>query len=183
MFEIKGKYYIIVSDYYSKYPLVKEIPCPVTSTAVTRASDNLSIDAGNIPDPTADYSVSALVDILGVNSTTQRVMKVAGEVNRAMSAQQSGFVSAFNGSTSIFKAPAVAEAEKLGLTIDTTDALNGFKLYRGGLFEAEAAITNATGSKTKIDIGSDGGSAFLFGHIKDFRTYNVALDAAQVRSL
>ena len=36
VFEAKGKQYVILSDYFSKYPLIREIPAPVTSAAVTR---------------------------------------------------------------------------------------------------------------------------------------------------
>ena len=36
IFEAKGKQYVILSDYFSKYPLIREIPAPVTSAAVTR---------------------------------------------------------------------------------------------------------------------------------------------------
>ena len=35
LFEIKGKQYIILSDYYSKYPIVKQLQNPITSAAVT----------------------------------------------------------------------------------------------------------------------------------------------------
>ena len=36
IFEAKGKQYVILSDYFSKYPLIREIIAPVTSAAVTR---------------------------------------------------------------------------------------------------------------------------------------------------
>ena len=36
LFEIKGKQYIILSDYYSKYPIVKQLQNPITSAAVTK---------------------------------------------------------------------------------------------------------------------------------------------------
>ena len=34
LFEIKGRQYIIISDYYSKFPIVKELQAPVTSEVV-----------------------------------------------------------------------------------------------------------------------------------------------------
>jgi hypothetical protein len=35
IFDIQGKQYVILSDYFSKYPLIREIPAPLTSKAVT----------------------------------------------------------------------------------------------------------------------------------------------------
>ena len=37
LFEIKGRNFIILSDYYSKFPIVKELRVPVTTVAVTVA--------------------------------------------------------------------------------------------------------------------------------------------------
>ena len=49
IFEIKGKYFTIVSDCYSKYPMVREMPGLVTSTAVTKFIEELCAMFG-IPD-------------------------------------------------------------------------------------------------------------------------------------
>ncbi|XP_046378547.1 uncharacterized protein K02A2.6-like [Haliotis rufescens] len=35
LFQIRGKHFLVVTDYFSKYPIVKQIPHPVSSQAVT----------------------------------------------------------------------------------------------------------------------------------------------------
>ena len=69
LFDVKGRTFIILSDYYSKYPIVKELQAPVTSAAVTDViedacamfgrpdqirSDNGPQYAGNISRTSAD---------------------------------------------------------------------------------------------------------------------------------
>ena len=39
LFETKGRNFIILSDYYSKFPIVKELRAPVTSVAVTEVTE------------------------------------------------------------------------------------------------------------------------------------------------
>uniref|UniRef100_A0A8C9SGK0 Gypsy retrotransposon integrase-like protein 1 n=1 Tax=Scleropages formosus TaxID=113540 RepID=A0A8C9SGK0_SCLFO len=41
LFEIKGRQFIIIADYYSKYPFVKELQSPVTSKSVTNVFKEL----------------------------------------------------------------------------------------------------------------------------------------------
>lgn len=36
IFEIKGDNFVIISDYFSKYPIFREMVYPVTSTSVTK---------------------------------------------------------------------------------------------------------------------------------------------------
>ncbi len=157
-----------------------------TTVAVGRGTDNLSIDSDNIPAPTLDYSLSAKVKLLGANTAaTQGLMNVVGETTRDFKAKlTSGNQRSINGTAS-------------GVTGDTATSVTAQQTHVVTFVAAAARTTlyldgvqtgtgthaaTATGTKTSINIGKQI-SSYLFGHIRDFRIYPVALTASQVEAL
>ena len=104
---------------------------------------------------------------------------VDGEVNRFTRFRNNPDVQGANGSTFLNNTEAAGQTPKrFSLTLDTSDSSTGFKVYsNGGVLSG--AVTTATGTKTSISIGKRDSAEFLFGHINNFRIYDVTLSAAQ----
>lgn len=152
---------------------------PTVATTVTRAADILSIPASNIPAPTEDYSVSADVCLLGTNAITQTVFRVAGESTRYLRASDTGQgdrLRAFHSSGVNGDVLTANDANKVVMTVDSAN----ITLYQQGISKGSAAKGVVTGTATEIQLGRFGGGNNLFGHIKNFKTYDVALTANQV---
>jgi len=151
------------------------------ASPVSRTRDDLSIDAANIPGPTADYSISALVDVLGIIGANQRLMTVVGESNRFILAANASSKSVIIHGGAFEEAASVASIvpntpTKITGTVDSSD----IKLYFNNILSSRALGTTPTGTKTSIAIGSNGaGGQNLNGHIKKLRIDNVALTADQ----
>ncbi len=155
------------------------------ASTVTRTADNLSIDAANIPAPTLDYSVSATVETFGANgSSPEGIFNVEGETFRFLRADSGAAAfSSRHGATVLSDTPNITNIEKVVMTADISDTTTGQKIYRDGILAASGAITAVTGTATSISIGKRAATDPLFGHIKDFRIFDVALTAPQVRPL
>jgi len=152
----------------------------VTTTPVTRTADNLSIDAANIPAPTADYSLSATVDKLG-NVNFDRIYEVVGETNRRMFIDSGGDLAGSHNAVSV-SVGAVTDtiSHKLVFTVASVNQT----LFFDGIQVDQDAKGTVTGAKTSIRIGSQAADFnMVFGHIKNFRIDSVALTAAQVGTL
>lgn len=156
---------------------------PTTTISVTRALDNLSINAANMPDLNLAYSIAMNIDKIGQNTARQRILHVSGVTNRTFRFTDSADTVTIFDSTS---ASAI---------IVTTDSLIGFErfVYTNDLTTVSAYIGNnvtsadfidaPSGVKSFLQIGNALGADQLFGHIKDFRIYDVALSSDQVQSL
>ncbi len=167
----------------------EELPFPssyikTVASTVTRTADNLSIDAANIPAPTADYSVSAKMDVLGDHDSLQQTWyAITGENSRIGQVFQTTAPRVFHGGNAgvdFINGTTISGSEKFAVTFDGSN----FKSYQNANLKGTlSSFTAISGSKTGIEIGSRGSNHYLFGHIKDFRIYEVALTAAQVGTL
>ena len=154
---------------------------PTAATAATRLADVLSIDSDNIPAPTADYTVSAKVDVLGETGGNQVLYFVVGESFRAIKAVNFSNTQLLHAGGALnVAAGTVGESHKIAATVDHSGNL--MTLYRDEV-SATGSPGIPTGTKTSITIGSEGAGAHLYGHISDFRIYDVALTAEQVAEL
>lgn len=156
---------------------------PTTTIAVTRGADNLSIDAANIPVPTADYSVSLTVTPLGVDdsSSVNGLMNVEGETQRVTRiATSTGFYQFRHNATSQSTTVATANARtKISGTVGATNQT----LYVNGEQEDQDAKGTVTGTKTSISIGKIASGNYIFANFKDFRIDSSELSASQAASL
>lgn len=154
---------------------------PTTTTAVTRTADNLSIDAANIPAVADDYSVSCLLDVLGVLATTRYFYRVSGEINRrGRYNATTGTVRGEHSVTSVSATALSTTPIKVAFTVGPSLQ----SLYIDGSQEDQDTKGSPSGAKTAIQIGQSGsGSDAIFGHVKDFKIFDVALTADQVKFL
>jgi hypothetical protein len=151
-------------------------------TSVTRAADNLSVDAANIPGPTADYSVSCKVDLLGSRgaAASQGIFKVEGESVRQGIAQNGvNDKPRYRHGTVVIDGNILVDVDKIVFNNAGTTML----MYQEGVQTASGTSNAVTGSKASISIGSLTGTNYLFGHIKDFKTFSQNLTPAQVAAL
>lgn len=150
-----------------------------TTTAVTRDSDNMSIDAANIPAPTLDYSVSAEVALLGITGSTQMIYQTTGESSSRFLAA----VLTTGGTRFRHEANVDGSALPVGATTKIVATKNSeiIELFQDSVSQGSAAPGVFASSITGIKIGQNQASgAVLFGHIKKFRIYDVALTSDQV---
>ncbi len=151
-----------------------------TTIAVARGADDLSIDDANIPAPTADYSVSMLIDILADHSTDQHAFNATGESARSLravagSAPRASHAAVVNGT-----ALTPNTATSMVMTKDSST----LTFYQDQVSKGTATPGAITGTRTAINIGNfSSGVNELFGHVKDFRIYSSVLTATQVASL
>lgn len=154
-----------------------------TTISVTKALEDLDISSSNIPAPTDDYTVSVEVDVSGLDSTkTQTVYSVDGETDRKIVINTTtGLVEATHGAVTSVSTTALVPGTKvkLAFVVDGTNQT----LYINGVQEDQDAKGTVTGAATAISIGNAAGLNELFGHIKSFRVYDVALTAQQVAAL
>jgi hypothetical protein len=156
---------------------------PTTTATVTRDADNLSIDAGNIPAPTADYSVSALVDIIGFDPAAfPRIYDVAGESQRHMRFGPTTAVLTGRHGAIVSVDPGATSANTSIRASFVVDSANQ-TLYKNRAQVDQDVKGTVTGTATSIDLGNRGGGNYLFGHIKDLKIFDVALTQNQVSSL
>jgi len=148
-----------------------------TTLAVTRASDNLSIDVANIPASTADYSVSAEVDKLGfVSGGFARIYDVDGDTRHLRVDTASNKLTGRH-STQSFGLTSIIPNMVFKVTFTVGSANQ--TLYFNGVQEDQDAKGVVAAGATGVDIGRQASGQYLFGHIKNFRIYDVALTAEQ----
>jgi len=175
-------------DIYAWGGQVEELPFAssyihTTISLLTRTADNLSIDSANIPSPTADYSVSSVIDTLGsiASPTDHCLWSAEGEVTRILRTSDSGnstpnYIHTTNTDGSPISINTVTEI------VVTKNSSIG-TIYQDGVSTGTLVPGAITGSITDIAIGNKGSSEHLYGHIKNFRIYNIALTADQVAAL
>jgi hypothetical protein len=153
---------------------------PTTTTSVTRAADDLSVDPANIPGPTEDYSVSLKFDAFASTGTNPFLMQVEGETNRRLFLSATPTITFDNGAQD---SSAVAFNQVFRFTGTKTSSLQN--LFVDGVSVASGAPGSITGTKTAVAIGSDPGAPlrYLQGHIKGFKIFDVALTPKQARQL
>lgn len=162
---------------------------PTTTTAVTRAADNLSIDEGNIPAASADYSVSADITSLGTLLSGRTVFSVEGETfrfSRLEDASENNNISFLSSSIPDHRLDSgVKPGESLSKIVCEQNGSGIIdSLYVNGLLTAKDEATFAAGGvKTSISIGSRSSAEYVFAKIKNFRIFDKALTPAQVRAL
>lgn len=164
---------------------------PTTTTTVTRTADNLSIDAGNIPVPANDYSVSAEVSLIGdgdANTNGRDIFNVNNQDFRLFRARQNGsgvtrFISGSNASADQVQGSPIGENNIVLFTGTSKSGL--LSSYNDGVLVAPPVQQGGSpvSAGTKIEIGMRNPGEYLYGHLKNFRTYDVALTAEQVAQL
>jgi phage gp46-like protein len=153
---------------------------PTTTVAVTRETDNVSIDADNIPDSDEDFSWESEVSLLGLGTLPQVLSNVEGETFRLIRASNPSNVQSFAGGTTITGPAVDITTTRITTTMDVSDTSGGHKLYTNGVFDSQLAGGTTTGTKTQINLGNRSSTNYLFGHIANFKIYDSALTAAQV---
>lgn len=154
-----------------------------TTAAVTRGSDNLSIDDANIPAPTLAYSVVATVNLIGLGDTGgfgRNLYAVNGESTRRLRPWRNSTNAPRLTHGTTVKPGAVPLVSTQQKYIATSDGVS-LNFYIDSIKQGvSAALTAVTGTATNITIGSDAGGNYLFGHIKSFEIYSVELTQNQV---
>ena len=159
-----------------------------TSTTVTRSADNLSIDTANIPAQTLDSSVSADIDLLGLSGLGQLVFNVQGRnfVNlKAIGINPGDKVQkVINGSSSDVSGSVDTPLTKTNHTETFMASSITTTIYLDGVENGSGTHPGlAVGAGTLINIGNEALIRYLFGHIKNFRIFDVALTPEQVANL
>lgn len=153
------------------------------ASPVSRTADNLSIDAANIPSPTADYSVSFKTTLIGLDSSLSQVLlNVDGETSRRIQWNTTtGAIEAIHGAVTSTSTTTFSGGD----TVEVAFVVNGTNqtLYINKVQEDQDAKGTATGTATAIDIGHQGGANQAFSNIKKLKISDVALSATQVASL
>ena len=149
---------------------------PTTTAAVTRAGDSLYVTYNeNIPAPnTEEMSVLCDIDILGLDTIHGKPWRVEGETLRQLQVRTDTFVPKFfYGSNSADSNAMVAgSSERVGCVYDKT---SGYIYLDGELLDS-LVVTTIAGSATSISI-----AAYWYGHISNFRIYDVALSSQEMR--
>ena len=145
---------------------------PTTSSAVSRAVDICSLAyAGNAPDKNKVMSILCDVTLLGLNTVNQAAWKIDGETNRLLHAHYpaSNAVILFHGGSGYSSAGVLTplEATRLGVTFD---GVNNRLYVDGVLQDADAQVSPVGGTAIDIKLGLS-----LFGHLTNFRIYDVTL--------
>ncbi|MCK5577842.1 MAG: hypothetical protein KAI14_05935 [Dehalococcoidales bacterium] len=169
---------------------IEELPfassyIPTTTTSVARGADNYSVAfGGNIQKPGGKETWVCDADMIGKQGTNddQTVFTVVGESHRLMrtnSAGQDGKFQILYGNNNsqpgnLLNADTVY---RLGTVHDGTN----FYLWQDGTLTHQKASVAITGSGTSINIGNLGGSAQLFGHIRNLRLYDKALTDSEMK--
>jgi len=130
------------------------------------------------PVPTADYSVSAEVDVIGlVDGALPRIYEIEGEAVRREFATDTGGLFISHGAPQSSAASVLTSTPiKMVVVIDSINQT----LYVNGTQKDQDTKGVVSGTKTSISIGSSTSENHIFGHIKNFRIYDVALTAEQV---
>jgi len=157
------------------------------ASSVARTADSISVDAANMPDPSADYSVTGEADILGFTGSAQLFFNVLGESFRLARLRDPGrlnqpsFISATTGTNAVVGNVVSANiVNKMAMTSDSSV----LKIYQDAVLkDTDTAADNPGGTKTAVNIANSSSGDQLFGHLKNFRIYNVALTLEQIEAL
>jgi len=160
----------------------------VTTTAVTRLTDNLTIDSDNMPEPASDYSFSCEFNIVGFRSGGFNPVfyYVEGESTRRAYFSATSGRSTFQHGAGI-DSPAgspivVGTTYKYAATKNSADIT---QYHNGALTGPVGTPTAITGTKTSLEIGRRSNPAFgaINGHLKNFKLFNKTLTTCEVTGL
>ena len=156
---------------------------PTTTAAVTRAADVCYLTyTGNYPDETtaADRTVLVDVNMLGDNTSVAQMVFYSYNAGDFISNSTSETLNTrINGDALSGTAFTYGTTQRISLVSDGTNS----KLYRDGALVDSATLTLRTAAtQVQINIGSyNTTSQYLFGHISNFRIYDVALSAGEMK--
>lgn len=151
---------------------------PTTTAAVTRTADVCNVTyADNVPAPNDVMTILADISLLGLNAANHLAWKVEDETNRMLHAYYVAVdaVILFNGGSGYSSVPKLTAVTltRLGVTFDETTN----KIYVDGvLADSDAQVSAITGTAIALRLASN-----LFGHISNFRIYDVALSEDEMR--
>lgn len=156
---------------------------PTGASTVTRALDDNSIVASNIPAPTDDYTLHTVVDVLDLDSTKNQILfNVDGETTRRLAINTTtGIVEATHGAVTSVSTTAITPGTPMEITF-VVDGANQ-TLYIDKVQEDQDAKGTVTGSATRVSIGNNAGSDQLFGKMKPLEIYSAALTNTQQEQL
>ncbi len=145
---------------------------PTTSAPVTRAADVLSVPtSGNLPASDEDFTIMQTFEFNTSGAVWLQSFRVAGESTRQIGVKSDGDIFVKNGTASL-AIGAHTGLSTVGFVFSGTTATG----YVDGVEGGTAAASIATGTPSYIEIGS----AVSYGHIKNFKIFDVALTAAEV---
>jgi len=162
---------------------------PTTTTQVSRDSDSLAISpSGNIPSPSADYSISATYDILGDMLAGDQYLYSIEVIGDPMGTMRDFTAVTTDTKPRVQHADLITSpnllADNTPLSVAVTREGGTLKLYEDGVNVVTGTADTVFGTTLNIRIGSETSNAnTLNGHIKDFRIYDKALTLDEVKSL
>jgi hypothetical protein len=157
---------------------------PTTASTVARTADNYSVAfIDNIIEPNKPETWLIDVDMLGKQGSAdvQTVISIEGETHRRLRANEgSGEWSVFYGNSNSTTSAALSGRTKyrLGMVHNETN----FNLWQDGTRKAQQAATSVTGSGTSIALGNNGSADYLFGHLRNLRFYDKALNDLEMQA-
>lgn len=166
---------------------------PTVASTVARGADLVSAQlADNAPLLESPITIFARFDLLGFSDSDSQVIAHLGitssvATGHVIAIDSSGtgdfFTTVRSSIANITPAPATSILEQsVALTYDGASTA---AFYLDSALKTGATVGSATGKAQSVFIGSrnTGDEAHLFGHINDFRIYDFALNADQVKFL
>jgi Concanavalin A-like lectin/glucanases superfamily len=161
---------------------------PTTDSAVTRAADIVSLSGSdNIPSLNSDHTVMFSVDTIGVNNIKQPIFAAYGDdnFNRSMffwDGDETTVLNYVSGTNFGIKVPHQTQVNHIASSYSKSGDIVGYA--NGiGVVSNNVPYTDAATVATTVYIGKELGSAYLYGHISDFRTYDFVLNADEISFL
>jgi hypothetical protein len=156
---------------------------PTTTTSVTRALDDNSVDPSNIPAPTEPYTIHTVLDILGLDSTKSQILfNVDGETTRRIAVNTTtGLIEATHGAVTSVSTTAITPGTPMEITF-TVGGTNQ-TLYIDKAQEDQDVKGTVTGTATRISLGNNAGSDQVFANFKPITIFREALTDAQQATL
>ncbi len=159
------------------------------AATVTRTAEFLNIDEANIPVPTANYSIHAVVTTKGgYNTSSHAYLSVGGESWRVQrihdaSGKKPGVFHGSDGNSAIIDGGPVTTPDINNRFTTVFDGV-GAEFFREGISQDRLTTFAATtGTTDEIQIGRQDPASFLYGHIRELKIFDVALTQAQITAL
>ena len=155
---------------------------PTTSASVTRTADVVSVDpVNNIFNSSGEWSVSidhSLLGLLGAN--TLQTLLGSAQINAAA---WNGYVSGTSCKISGTSNQLIDSLVEDGL-FTVSGGINSQQQYKNGVATVSGTLPSIDTVITVLKLGIDeNGNNHLYGHLKDFRLYDFALNADEVEYL
>lgn len=156
-----------------------------TDSPVTRAADIVTARGNeNIPLLDSASTISVITSTLGGNTSKQSIFAAYANsnINRSMIFWNESETKVLNYISGTNKGLGVASQNDVNHLVSTYESNGDLNGYVNGALSNSSNVpyTDGEAAATTIYIGKENGTAFLYGHISDFRIYDFALNADEV---